>query len=164
MVNLLCVHVACDPSQMDALRAKVAAFIEGRDLSDGDIGDESQVGERESLLEDPRHGGLAAAAEDEATEEGTPPPMPMSAALPHGHGGRTVGDLGAGALKLMPVGVGSAGNTLSAPMLQFGLSPVSTTSIGGGAPPESPMPSGTMSTGYSRTSTASSKPGTIHAL
>ena len=25
VVNLLCVHVACDPSQMDALRAKVAA-------------------------------------------------------------------------------------------------------------------------------------------
>ena len=150
---------------MDALRAKVVAFISGRDPSDGDIGGESQVGERESLLEDPRYGGAAAAVddEDEVTDEGIPPSVPMSAALPHGHAGRTVGDRGPGALKLMPVG--SAGSTLSAPMLQFGLSPVSTTSIGGGAPPASPMPSATnMSTGYSRTSTASSKPGTIHAL
>ncbi len=165
---------------MEALRAKVAAFIEGRDLpadKDGDHRAESQVGGQASLSEELRKG--------ESAEEGIPPSVPISAALPHGHGRGLVGTTDgnpAPSLKLAPnVGAdSSAGDTLSAEAMQFGLSPVSTASSlpyygtvganrsGGGfdgAPPASPMPSGAnVSTGHSRTSTASSKPGTIHAL
>eukprot|EP01043_Picozoa_sp_COSAG02_P038822 COSAG02_NODE_3021_length_7531_cov_1.977667_2_plen_163_part_00 len=162
---------------METLRAKVAAFIEGRELpseADGAHRGESQALEQASLSGALRKGG--------STEEGIPPSVPMSAALPHGYGGGAVDAADGISLKLTPTGGAerSADDTLSAPVMQFGLSPVSTASSlpyngtvadatrpGGldGAPPASPMPSGTnVSTGHSRTSTAGSKPGTIHAL
>ena len=113
---------------MEALRAKVAAFIEGRDLpadKDGDHRAESQVGGQASLSEELRKG--------ESAEEGIPPSVPISAALPHGHGRGLVGTTDgnpAPSLKLAPnVGAdSSAGDTLSAEAMQFGLSPVSTAS------------------------------------
>ena len=166
---------------MESLRAKVAAFIDGRELpsdADGAHRGESQIRDQASLSEELRKGS--------STEEGIPPSVPISAALPHGYGGGTVdvGNPGTSlSLKLTPtVGADSStSDALSAPVMQFGLSPVSTASSlpyngavagangsGGGldgAPPASPMPSGTsVPTGGSRTSTARSKNGTIHLL
>lgn len=173
-------------SQMETLRAKVTAFVQGEDWQEplvatdtgGDDGMEAWSGKRDSPPDELPSGPLAVAEE---VEEGIPGSVPLSKALPHGHAERAIGaaagDPGPGA---MP----SA--TLSAPGTRLGLSPVSTASslpyngiaarsgpgfdgtpepatMFGGEPPASPLPTGTSSAaGNSRSSSTAG--GTIHAL
>ena len=173
---------------MESLRAKVTAFINGEEPplttdADGDHGGESRVETRDNMSKELRKGDSAAAVEQEQAEEGTPPSVPMSGALLHGDDVRPLDAAGGSTLS----------GTLTAQESQFGLSPVSTASslpynstVAGaarsgagfdglpdrattiGAPPASPLSTGTgatVSTAHSRrSSSSSSKTGTMYAL